>query len=82
MDCLARDVARELGVYDPCGASGGSKSAVCWHVIAVLVWFDDVVVGLSRSKICIADLVQGGTQVMHSTRRSGGQVRRDDRCRE
>jgi hypothetical protein len=58
MDSLARDVAGELGVYDPCGASGGSMGAACWHVIAVLVRFDDIVAGLSRSKICVADLVQ------------------------
>ncbi len=58
MDCLARDVAGELGVYEPCVASGGSMSEACWHVIVVLVRFNDIVVGLSRSKICIADLVQ------------------------
>ncbi len=58
MDGLARDFARELGVYDPCGASGGSNSVACWHVIAVIVRFDDIVVGLSRRKLCIADIVQ------------------------
>ncbi len=58
MDGLVRDVAGELGVYDPCGASGGSNSAACWHVIVVFVRFDDVVVGLSRHKLCIADIVQ------------------------
>jgi hypothetical protein len=47
MDGLVRDVAGELGVYDPCGASGGSNSVVCWHVIAVFVRFDDIAVGLS-----------------------------------
>ncbi len=47
MDSLERDVAGESGVYDPCGASGGSMGVACWHVIAVLVRFDDIVAGLS-----------------------------------
>jgi hypothetical protein len=58
MDGLVRDVAGESGVYDPCLASGESNSAACRNVIVVFVWFDDVVVGLSWHKLCIADIVQ------------------------
>jgi hypothetical protein len=58
MDGLARDLAQESGVYDPCGASGGSNSAACWHVIVVFVWFNDIVVGRSRRKLCIAVIDQ------------------------
>jgi hypothetical protein len=43
MNGLARDIAGELGVYDPCGASGRSDSAACWHFIVVFVWFYDSV---------------------------------------
>jgi hypothetical protein len=44
MDCLARDVARESVVQKLSGALWGSKWTPGRYVIAILVWFDDIVV--------------------------------------
>jgi hypothetical protein len=44
MDGLVRDVAGELVVWRSGGASWGSKWVPGRYVIAILVWFNDILV--------------------------------------